>query len=371
MLAVTKISTPAICVGARSASQTAPGGLLRVAGRVVGLHERGELVAADPRHRDRGRQGDAEPRAHVVQHGVRIHVAEAVVHRLEVVDVEDQKRDARPAGPRARDRLLDPLLEKRPVRKAGEGIVERLVTQALLRLALLRDVEQVPLERDGHAGRPEDRPGLVVDPHDAPVPGDQPVLEGEPVAFVRATVRVEDGLAVLRVEDPDEELAITLPLGERVPEHRLDLRAGVDVGALVVDRVDVDDERQLLDERPEALLRDPETLLARPQDRVGARVDGASGASAGAGKPTPLSALVAAPFRIVARGRSATPRARYPVRARGRRGRQGAAQPRVARSAGNSTTSRIDSLPVRSITKRSIPKPRPPVGGIPYESAST
>jgi len=53
-----------------------------------------------------------------------------------------------------------------------------------------------------------------------------------------------------------------------------------------------------------------------------------------------------------------------------RRG-QRAAQSRTARSAGNSTTSRIDSLPVRSITKRSIPKPRPPVGGIPYERAST
>ena len=41
------------------------------------------------------------------------------------------------------------------------------------------------------------------------------------------------------------------------------------------------------------------------------------------------------------------------------------------RKAGNSTTSRIVSRPVSSITKRSIPKPSPPVGGIPYERAST
>ena len=40
-------------------------------------------------------------------------------------------------------------------------------------------------------------------------------------------------------------------------------------------------------------------------------------------------------------------------------------------SAGNRTTSRIDSLPVSSITSRSIPRPIPPVGGIPYDSAST
>ena len=43
----------------------------------------------------------------------------------------------------------------------------------------------------------------------------------------------------------------------------------------------------------------------------------------------------------------------------------------VERSAGNSTTSRIVSRPVSSITSRSMPRPSPPVGGIPYESAST
>ena len=34
-------------------------------------------------------------------------------------------------------------------------------------------------------------------------------------------------------------------------------------------------------------------------------------------------------------------------------------------------TSRIASLPVSTIASRSIPIPQPPVGGIPYESAST
>ncbi len=138
MLAVTKISTPAICVGARSASPDGPRGLRRVPGGIVRLDERGELVAADPRDRHRRRQSDAEPRADVLQHGVRIHVAEAVVHRLEVVDVEDQHRDARPLRAGPRDRLLDPLLEERPVRKAGEVIVVRLVAKALLGLLLSR-----------------------------------------------------------------------------------------------------------------------------------------------------------------------------------------------------------------------------------------
>src|SRR5439155_72553 len=41
------------------------------------------------------------------------------------------------------------------------------------------------------------------------------------------------------------------------------------------------------------------------------------------------------------------------------------------RRAGKRITSRIASLPVMAIVSRSIPIPQPPVGGIPYESAST
>ena len=41
------------------------------------------------------------------------------------------------------------------------------------------------------------------------------------------------------------------------------------------------------------------------------------------------------------------------------------------RIAGNSTTSRRLLAPVSIITRRSIPRPTPPVGGIPCSSAST
>ncbi len=41
------------------------------------------------------------------------------------------------------------------------------------------------------------------------------------------------------------------------------------------------------------------------------------------------------------------------------------------RSAGNRITSLIVSRPVSTIVSRSMPSPRPPVGGIPYASAST
>ena len=41
------------------------------------------------------------------------------------------------------------------------------------------------------------------------------------------------------------------------------------------------------------------------------------------------------------------------------------------RRVGNRITSRIESTPASSIARRSTPIPRPPVGGIPYSSAST
>ena len=44
---------------------------------------------------------------------------------------------------------------------------------------------------------------------------------------------------------------------------------------------------------------------------------------------------------------------------------------RRSRSAGKRITSRIESLPPSTIARRSMPMPRPPVGGMPYESAST
>ena len=141
-------------------------------------------------------------------------------------------------------------------------VVVGLVAKELLRLLLSRDVEEVALQRQRLPGRPRNRPGLVVDPDDAAVAGDHAILQRQPVAVVRATVRVEHALPVVGVQHPYEELAILRPLGRRISEHRLDLRARVDIGACVVDRVDVDDERKLLDECPELLLGRPQPLLA-------------------------------------------------------------------------------------------------------------
>ena len=71
-------------------------------------------------------------------------VAERVVDRLELVDVEQQDGDERVRALRAGEGVLDAVVEQRPVRQAGEAVVERLVAHARLALvAVERGGEQV------------------------------------------------------------------------------------------------------------------------------------------------------------------------------------------------------------------------------------
>src|SRR5262249_38323075 len=68
----------------------------------------------------------------------------------------------------------------------------------------------------------------------------------------------EDALAVLGVKDSCEELGVVRPLLDAVAEDRLELGAREDVRAELVERVDIENEGQLLDERavaPRDLLR--------------------------------------------------------------------------------------------------------------------
>ncbi len=75
------------------------------------------------------------------------------------------------------------------------------------------------------------------------------VLGDEPLTrHVRPLDLAEDALAIVRVQDVDEEVRIGGPLLHRVPEQRLHLRARIDVGRVVRQLVDVDHERELLDQ---------------------------------------------------------------------------------------------------------------------------
>jgi len=139
--------------------------------------------------------------------------------------------------------------------------VESLVAQLLLGLVAGGDIEQVALQ-DGSV-RIKNDARLVLNPHVPTVTRAQPVLDEQRLTGrVRQLVRGEHALAILGMQDLDEEVAVLDPLLDGVAEHLLDLRARVHVRADVVQPVDVDGQRQLLDEHAKAGRRSVERGLA-------------------------------------------------------------------------------------------------------------
>jgi hypothetical protein len=189
-------------------------------------------------------------------------MAERVVDALEVVEVEEEHGHLRPHKLAPEDeRMLDAVREERAVREPGQGVVEGLVAKLFLGVMARRDVEEVSLEhravRIGHDA------GLVLDPEPAAVARAESILDEERLAGrMRALVRGENALAVLRMQDLDEQVVVLDPLDDGVAEHVLDLRARVDVRADVVETVDVDREGQLLHERAETARSSVEHDLA-------------------------------------------------------------------------------------------------------------
>ena len=86
--------------------------------------EHDELVAADARHGVNAADDGLETLRDHAEDGVADLVAADVVHTLEPVEVDDEEgeRLGRPVG--AGERLLDPIVEERPVGQAGERIAE-------------------------------------------------------------------------------------------------------------------------------------------------------------------------------------------------------------------------------------------------------
>ena len=102
-----------------------------------------ELVPAEARDRVCRAHGDLEATAHLLENGVAGGVAQAVVHRLEVVEVDEHDADRRPAAERAHDRVLHAVGEKGPVGEIRDGVVERLMRELLLERFPLADVAAV------------------------------------------------------------------------------------------------------------------------------------------------------------------------------------------------------------------------------------
>ena len=79
----------------------------------------------------------------LLQDGVAGGVSEAVVDRLEVVEVDEDHAHRRLLARRPGERVLDAVGEQRPVGEAGDGIVERLVGELVLEELALADVAAV------------------------------------------------------------------------------------------------------------------------------------------------------------------------------------------------------------------------------------
>ena len=82
------------------------------------LDQHGELVAAQARGGVRPAQALVEARGGQAQQLVADLVAERVVDGLEVVEVDEQHRDALAAAARVGQRVADAVLEERAVRQA-------------------------------------------------------------------------------------------------------------------------------------------------------------------------------------------------------------------------------------------------------------
>ena len=102
------------------------------------LDQHGELVAAEAGHGVAGAGGGAEAFGDSHEQAVAGRMPEAVVDRLEVVEVQEQHGDRIGAPVAAVHGMGEPVQEQRPVGQAGEGVVERLVVELLAPVSAAR-----------------------------------------------------------------------------------------------------------------------------------------------------------------------------------------------------------------------------------------
>ena len=87
-----------------------------------------------------GPEAFAEPTRHRTQQRVAGRVAEAVVHGLEVVEVDEHDRDPRPRAAAAQARLVETVHEQRAIRELGEVVAEHALLELACQLPLHRHV---------------------------------------------------------------------------------------------------------------------------------------------------------------------------------------------------------------------------------------
>ena len=215
-------------------------------GRVfIAEREDRELVAAQARDEIAGTQRGAKALRGAGEKLVAGRVAEAVVDRLEVVEIEEHER----GGPVRGERSVELGHQARPVRKAGELVGPGQGLQLLLGFAPACDVEPEPLNRHRPPVVAAHERGLVEHPDRMSVSMHHPVLARVPGAVrIGVADERENPFPVVRMQRRHEQVRIRHPLLGRIAEEYLDLPARVEVRGVVGSLVDVDDEWQMLDE---------------------------------------------------------------------------------------------------------------------------
>ena len=103
--------------------------------RVRAVRENGELVSTEPRRNVGRPHTRLQPVRERHEQRVAHRMAETIVDRLEVVEIEEQHRCLEPEREGSRDMLG----EEHPIRELRQRVVERLVAQLLLYCGELRD----------------------------------------------------------------------------------------------------------------------------------------------------------------------------------------------------------------------------------------
>ena len=167
-------------------------------------------------------------------------VEAALFSTLDVADMDVPEEVSQPPGG-----VGDDLVGRRLVSGEREDADQQL--EAHLVLLVCGDVLEKALRGA------VDHDLVVPHPDDTAVACDQAVIglgRRGALAVARRDV-AEHVLPVVGVDAADEEVRVVQPLGRRVAQQALDLRADVQRRALLVELVDVDHERQVLHDRAE------------------------------------------------------------------------------------------------------------------------
>ena len=212
--------------------------------------EHQELVAALAGDQVRAAHPRAQPLGQLLEQQVPGRVPERVVHELEVVEVQEEHADAEVVARRARDGVLQHLFEQHAVRETGQLVVVREERDLLLGPLALRDVEDHALDEPRVAVAVVDRECVLDHPADGSVGRDHPVLVDQWHVAAAGLLVLGPGLIeILVVDVRGPRSRVVQPLLGSDPEELLDLRADVDGALVLVERIEIDDRRDLLDER--------------------------------------------------------------------------------------------------------------------------